>query len=86
VMRKEKIEIEGVDVDLVLRELSAAFGGWTVDRTDGLKLVSADGWVHVRKSNTEPILRLLAEARTAESVQDLVRKAREVVARAGAAS
>ena len=86
VMRKEKIEIEGVDVDLVLRELSTAFGGWTVDRTDGLKLVSADGWVHVRKSNTEPILRLLAEARTTESVQDLVRKAREVVARAGAAS
>jgi phosphomannomutase len=85
-MRKEKIEIGQVDVDSVLGELPGAFGGWKVDRTDGLKLLSEDGWVHVRKSNTEPILRLLAEARSQEAVGDLVRRTREVVDRAGATS
>ncbi|MEZ5066195.1 MAG: phosphoglucosamine mutase [bacterium] len=86
VMRKEKIEVGGLDVDLVLRELASAFPGYQVDRTDGLKLLSPDGWVHVRKSNTEPILRLLAEARTGDAVNELVVRAREVAVRAGAAS
>ena len=86
VMRKDKVGIEGVDVESVLAELPSAFEGWQVDHTDGLKLISADGWVHVRKSNTEPILRLLAEARTAEAVDSILGSARDVVERAGAAS
>lgn len=79
VMRKEKIEIAALDVDLVLRELESGFASATVDRTDGLKFLVDGGWVHVRKSNTEPILRLLAEAETAEAVDALVRKTREIV-------
>lgn len=79
VMRKEKIEVEGVDVDLVLESLERAFPAATVDRTDGLKLLVDGGWVHVRKSNTEPILRILAEAESAGAVDDLVARAREAV-------
>jgi phosphomannomutase len=79
VMRKEKIEIEGLDVDLVLESLERAFPAATVDRTDGLKLLVDGGWVHVRKSNTEPILRILAEAESAGAVDDLVARARESV-------
>ncbi len=81
-MRKEKIQIGDVEVDEVLKGLEAGFAGAKADRTDGLKLLLDDGWVHVRKSNTEPILRLLAEARTAERVDEIVAQAHGLVARA----
>lgn len=83
-MRKEKVEIGGLDVDLALEGLIRAFPRARLDRTDGLKLLVDGGWVHVRKSNTEPILRLLAEAETAEAVDDLVRRTRELVLGTGA--
>jgi phosphomannomutase len=86
VMRKEKIEIEGLLVDHLLDSLEEGFSGAIVDKTDGLKLISERGWVHVRKSNTEPILRLLAEAADVETVDALVKRTRELVDKAGAAS
>jgi phosphomannomutase len=50
-----------------------------VDTRDGVKLDFADGWVHVRASNTEPIVRVYAEARTKKRAEDLVAKYRAVV-------
>jgi phosphomannomutase len=87
VMRKEKIELSGISnksisVDHVWEELRAGFGNPKVDETDGLKLILDDGWVHLRKSNTEPILRLLAEARDPVRVDELVRETRELVGKA----
>ncbi|MEO7145799.1 MAG: phosphoglucosamine mutase [Bryobacteraceae bacterium] len=41
------------------------------DRSDGLKLTTPSGWIHVRSSNTEPILRLAAEAKSEAAVEDL---------------
>lgn len=79
VMRKEKVELGTADVERVLRDLEAGYPGARVDRTDGLKLLVPDGWVHVRRSNTEPILRLIAEARSEESADNLVRQARRIV-------
>jgi phosphomannomutase len=78
-MRKEKFEIEGLPVDQVLEGLEAGFSGAEIDRTDGLKLILDEGWVHVRKSNTEPVLRLLAEGRSADAVDGIVGKARRLV-------
>jgi phosphomannomutase len=86
VMRKEKIAVDGVDLEQALRGLEQGFEGARIDRTDGLKLLVDGGWVHVRKSNTEPILRLLAEAETEQAVDELVRKTREIVDGAGARS
>ena len=45
------------------------------DRTDGLKLITEDGWIHVRASNTEPVVRIAAEAKTEERVEELYRLA-----------
>jgi phosphomannomutase len=78
-MRKQKIEIEGLSVDHVLEGLETGFPGARIDRTDGLKLILDEGWVHVRKSNTEPVLRLLAEGRTAEAADGIVERARRLV-------
>jgi phosphomannomutase len=47
----------------MMQALEDAFPGSTADRTDGLKIGLAGGWVHVRASNTEPIMRLAVETR-----------------------
>jgi phosphomannomutase len=86
VMRKEKIEVEGLPVDRILEELESGFPGARADRTDGLKLLVDGGWVHVRRSNTEPILRLLAEAEDAKAADELVRRTRALVDRVGTAA
>jgi phosphomannomutase len=53
--------------------------GATVDQTDGVKLLWPDGWVHVRASNTQSLLRIIAEAETPARAQELADWARERV-------
>jgi phosphomannomutase len=85
VMRKEKIDAKDVDWNRAVAELRKGFPAARAETADGLKLLFEDGWVHVRKSNTEPIVRLLAEARTTDRVEDLVRRTRGFVESARAA-
>jgi phosphomannomutase len=47
------------------------------DRTDGLKLSWPDRWIHVRASNTEPLLRLAAEAKSEQEMENLYRRVLE---------
>jgi phosphomannomutase len=58
-----------------LAKLKSAFASERVSDIDGVRIDFADGWVHVRASNTEPIARIIAEAPTQERAQELVRKA-----------
>ena len=65
-----------------LQEFREAVGeveGATVDQTDGVKIAWPDGWVHVRASNTQSLLRVIAEADDAVRAQELVDWARERV-------
>jgi phosphomannomutase len=55
----------------MMQALEAAFPQARVDRSDGLKLMLNEGWIHVRASNTEPLLRIAAEARTPEALASL---------------
>ncbi|MGH9661407.1 MAG: phosphoglucosamine mutase [Bryobacteraceae bacterium] len=55
----------------LMQRLEAAFPGAALDRADGLKLSMPEGWIHVRASNTEPVLRFAVEARTAEAAESL---------------
>ena len=52
-------------------QLEDAFPDVQMDRTDGLKLMWPDRWVHVRASNTEPLLRFAAEAKSEEAMEEL---------------
>lgn len=62
-MSKNKISLsDKVNVDALLAEVAAAIKDGQVNTTDGVKIDYADGWVHLRKSNTEPIIRVYAEA------------------------
>jgi len=56
---------------VMMQALEEAFPGVAADRTDGLKITIPGAWIHVRASNTEPILRLAVETRTAKDTDQL---------------
>lgn len=71
-MAKTKIELgAGIDPDRILTALAESHGNEQVDRRDGVKIDFADSWAHIRKSNTEPIMRIYTEARTPEEAHAL---------------
>ena len=81
-MRKLALPVAPRLLFSALQEFREAVGeveGATVDQTDGVKIVWPDGWVHVRASNTQSLLRVIAEADDAARAQELVDWARERV-------
>jgi phosphomannomutase len=73
---KDKIERPGGPLDRAYDALKQAFPGAGVDTQDGLRLAWQDSWLHVRPSGTEPIVRIIAEAKTEAQARDLVAQAR----------
>jgi phosphomannomutase len=81
-MSKNKITLpEGADADSLLKGFEKAYAHHQVNTTDGVKVDMPEGWVHLRKSNTEPIIRLYAEASTPEEAERLASEAGETVER-----
>jgi phosphomannomutase len=71
---KEKINIEGKDPDKLLQQMADRHTDKDINFLDGLKIDQDDTWVHLRKSNTEPIIRVMAEAPTKEDATKLARQ------------
>lgn len=72
---KNKIELTpAIDVDKVLREIKACYAGEQVNDIDGVKIDFAENWVHLRKSNTEPIIRVYTEAKSMEEADALAQR------------
>jgi len=69
---KEKIPLGDKKVSAVIERLKNSFLSETTDSQDGLKITRNYGWVHLRPSNTEPILRCYAEAETEAQAQELI--------------
>jgi phosphomannomutase len=70
---KGKIDLGSLNPEEVLERLQASHSGkGRATTTDGLKIDFPDAWVHLRKSNTEPILRIIAEAPEKKRADDLV--------------
>ena len=64
-MSKNKIELDkNTNVDALLEKVAQQFHNEEVNTTDGVKIDFAEGWVHLRKSNTEPIIRIYSEGKT----------------------
>ncbi|RXQ97468.1 phosphoglucosamine mutase [Ancylomarina salipaludis] len=71
-IEKQKIELEGVvDLDNILEQVRRKFIDYPCHTIDGLKIIFPEGWVHMRKSNTEQIIRIYAEATTEKYAKDL---------------
>jgi phosphomannomutase len=72
---KGKISLGTAAPDMALHRIAEQQQGKArVTTDDGIKLDYADHWVHLRKSNTEPIVRIIAEAKTMEHARELVEK------------
>lgn len=72
-MVKDKMELTpDLDIDGILSGLEKRFAGEQINTEDGLKLDFERGWVHLRKSNTEPIIRIYAESDTDTGAKNLV--------------
>ncbi|MEX0993980.1 MAG: phosphoglucosamine mutase, partial [Balneolaceae bacterium] len=72
-MRKDKIQLSdlGMTAEELMKKLEVVFSEQQPDLTDGVKINFDEGWVHFRKSNTEPIVRVYSEAETAEKAKVL---------------
>ncbi len=71
---KNKVSVEGLDVDALLERLATRYANARVSTLDGVKVDLDEGWVHLRKSNTEPIVRIYAEAATPEAAGALAER------------
>ena len=69
---KNKIQLTPeIDVDLILQKMKAKYSNEDVTDIDGVKIDFPTKWVHLRKSNTEPIIRIYSEAATAKEADEL---------------
>jgi len=72
---KNKIELTpNIDVDQVLLYMSLNYAHEEVDTTDGVKIYIGKEWVHLRKSNTEPIIRIYSESENEQKANELAQK------------
>lgn len=77
---KNRIDLTpDTDVDLILAKVKELYKNEQVNDIDGVKIDFPDRWVHLRKSNTEPIIRVYSEASTMEAADELGKKIMDVV-------
>ncbi len=76
---KSRIDLAGIDAEAALSRIQKKITDADVNTVDGLKLSWGDRWVHIRKSNTEPILRIYAEAPDRKGAEELVEEVKQLV-------
>ena len=76
---KYKVSIERIDGDTLFQKISDSFDSALIDERDGLKLTWNDRWIHVRRSNTEPIMRIYTEASSEKEAQELAEKVKLII-------
>ena len=78
-MAKNRIEIANANADEILKKIIDMSDKSKLDLTDGVKINEENYWIQVRKSNTEPIIRIMAEAATQEKAQSLCDRYIEII-------
>ncbi len=77
---KNRIDLTpSTDVDAILQKVKELYKNEKINDVDGVKIDFADCWVHLRKSNTEPIIRVYSEAATMEKADEIGKKIMEIV-------
>lgn len=71
---KKKIELNNVNPDVVIEKIKEKYFDKKINTDDGLRIDFDDHWVHFRKSNTEPIIRCIAEAKTEQEAEKIIAK------------
>lgn len=69
---KQKVQLTPeINVDAILNKVKEQFAAYDITDIDGVKIDFPDKWVHLRKSNTEPIIRIYSEAHTMQEAEEL---------------
>ncbi|WP_028328649.1 phosphoglucosamine mutase [Brachyspira alvinipulli] len=76
---KEKIEVAKIDEDNFLKQVKAEYPKSKITTIDGIKIDLENGWLHVRSSNTEPIVRIIAEAKSKKEAKELIESAMNMI-------
>lgn len=77
---KNKIELTPeINVYAILEEVKKRYASEKITDVDGVKIDFADSWVHLRKSNTEPIIRIYSEAHTMQEAEQLGQQIKDVI-------
>jgi phosphomannomutase len=71
---KNKLPLDGLDAKDLLDALAERYADERISTVDGVKIDFDEGWVHLRTSNTEPILRIYTEARTRDEAEALAER------------
>lgn len=79
-MAKNRVDLTpDIDVDAILAKVKEIYRDEEINDIDGVKIDFADQWVHLRKSNTEPIIRVYSEAATTEAAEEIGHKIMNVI-------
>ncbi len=76
---KDKADVDPAVLETMLEKMQAAFADQKIDLQDGVRIDWTNKWVHVRPSNTEPIIRVIAEAGDESQAKELVQQVRDVL-------
>ncbi len=68
---KDKIKVEPLKLDSIMQKVPEIFQEYKLDKTDGIKVLGDKFWIHIRKSGTEPIIRVYVESETSEKSRKL---------------
>jgi phosphomannomutase len=71
---KDKIQVEPDKLDEIMNKVPKIFTDYKLDKTDGIKILGDKFWIHIRKSGTEPIIRIYVESESKERSQGLCRE------------
>jgi phosphomannomutase len=77
VIIKDKVSVENIDFDGRMESILKDEDPKNINDIDGVKINYDDYWVQLRKSNTEPIVRIFAEAQTKKKAEEIIKKYKE---------
>jgi phosphomannomutase len=76
IKEKSSLSLDYAAVEIRLKE---GFENPSTDTSDGVRIITPEGWLHVRASNTEPIMRFIAESENEEKARNLIEKAKKLL-------
>ena len=78
-MLKEKIEIDNqLTSEIISKKIKQNFTDLTFDETDGIKVIHQNFWIHIRQSNTEPIIRIYIESKKEQDLSYLFNQVKKI--------
>lgn len=78
-MSKKTFSIQNKNLSLLFTKLKESFPNASIDDRDGVRIDLENSWLHIRSSNTEPILRIIAESDSSKNLNSLLEKAKIII-------